>query len=115
MKFDKKIAEAIKLELEKQLSSEVFEEHLVTKKMFGGLAFMVHGKMLATASGRDGVMVMVRIGKERQDALLPASGASVTVMKGIPQKGYVDLDEEGVKALSFWIKEAIAFNDELMT
>ena len=55
--------------------------------MFGGLAFVVRGKMAITASGREGVEAMVRIGPERQEALLPRTGARVTVMRGHSRKG----------------------------
>ena len=50
--------------------------------MFGGLAFMVRGKMTVTVSSRSQELIMIRIGKEMEQQVLPKNGASVTVMKG---------------------------------
>ena len=37
----------------------------------------------------------------------------VTLMKGRLYHGYIDLDVEGQKELSYWIKLALAYNQEL--
>ncbi|PJK14896.1 hypothetical protein CO613_03435 [Lysobacteraceae bacterium NML07-0707] len=62
------------------------------KKMFGGLAFMVRGKLCIGISG-DGTEVMLRIGKANHDAALEHEGVRTTVMKGREYRGYIDLDE----------------------
>jgi len=45
--------------------------------------------------------------------VLPKNGASVTLMKGRLYHGYIDLDVEAQKELSYWIKLALAYNQEL--
>lgn len=79
-------------------------------KMYGGLAFMVNGKMCVCIGGDDGEIVMVRVGKERYDELMKRNGALPSIMKDKPIKGYIDLAEEGQKDLTDWVKLALEFN-----
>ena len=74
---------------------------------------MVRGKMTVTVSSRSQELVMVRIGKEMEKQVLPKNGASVTLMKGRFYHGYIDLDGEAQKELSYWIKLALSYNQEL--
>ena len=113
MAYSKSLAQQIRTILATELSPRVFEEDLEEKKMFGGLAFMVRGKMTVTVSSRGQELVMVRIGKEMEKQVLPKNGASVTLMKGRLYHGYIDLDGEAQKELSYWIKLALAYNQEL--
>lgn len=94
MAYSKSLAQQIRTILATELSPRVFEEEVEEKKMFGGLAFMVRGKMTVTVSSRGQELVMVRIGKELEKQVLPKNGASVTVMKGRLYHGYIDLDGE---------------------
>ncbi|KXT91324.1 MULTISPECIES: TfoX/Sxy family protein [Streptococcus] len=113
MAYSKSLAQQIRTILATELSPRVFEEEVEEKKMFGGLAFMVRGKMTVTVSSRGQELVMVRIGKELEKQVLPKNGASVTVMKGRLYHGYIDLDGEAQKELSYWIKLALAYNQEM--
>ena len=113
MAYSKPLAQQIRTILATELSPRVFEEEVEEKKMFGGLAFMVRGKMTVTVSSRGQELVMVRIGKELEKQVLPKNGASVTVMKGRLYHGYIDLDGEAQKELSYWIKLALAYNQEM--
>ena len=113
MAYSKSLAQQVRAILATELSPRVFEEEVEEKKMFGGLAFMVRGKMTVTVSSRSQELVMVRIGKEMEKQVLPKNGASVTLMKGRLYHGYIDLDGEAQKELSYWIKLALSYNQEL--
>ena len=113
MAYSKSLAQQIRTILATELPLHVFEEEVEEKKMFGGLAFMVRGKMTVTVSSRSQELVMVRIGKEMEKQVLPKNGASVTLMKGRLYHGYIDLDGEAQKELSYWIKLALSYNQEL--
>ena len=79
--------------LVKHLPDGVALSDITEKKMFGGLAFMVRGKLCAGVGGSDGMEVMLRIGKAHHDAALEHEGVRTTVMKGREYRGYIDLDE----------------------
>ena len=113
MAYSKSLAQQIRTILATELPPHVFEEEVEEKKMFGGLAFMVRGKMTVTVNSRSQELVMVRIGKEMEKQVLPKNGASVTLMKGRLYHGYIDLDGEAQKELSYWIKLALSYNQEL--
>lgn len=84
-------------------------------KMYGGLAFMVRGKMCVCIGGDDGEIVMVRVGKERYDELMKRKGALPSIMKEKPIKGYIDLAAEGQEDLTGWVKLALEFNEKLVS
>ena len=113
MAYSESLAQQVRAILATELSPCIFEEEVEEKKMFGGLAFMVRGKMTVTVSSRSQGLIMVRIGKELEKQVLPKNGASVTLMKGRLYHGYIDLDGEAQKELSYWIKLALAYNQEL--
>ena len=113
MAYSESLAQQVRAILATELPPHVFEEEVEEKKMFGGLTFMVRGKMTVTVSSRSQELVMVRIGKEMEKQILPKNGASVTLMKGKLYHGYIDLDVEAQKELSYWIKLALAYNQEL--
>lgn len=76
------------------------------KKMFGGLAFMVNGKMCLTA-GKD--RIMCRIDPNHQE-----KGCETVVMGGRVYKGYVHVYEKGID-LDHWVKLALDFNKKALT
>jgi TfoX/Sxy family transcriptional regulator of competence genes len=80
------------------------------KKMFGGIAFMVNGKMCINA-GSD--YLMVRIDPVDYEELIEKPGCSPVVMRGRDIKGFVYVDEEVLhtkKQLDYWVRLALAFN-----
>ena len=113
MAYSESLAQQVRAMLATELPPHVFEEEVEEKKMFGGLAFMVRGKMAVTVSSRSQELVMVRIGKEMEKQVLSKNGASVTLMKGRLYHGYIDLDGEAQKELSYWIGLALSYNQEL--
>ncbi|SIN67197.1 TfoX/Sxy family protein [Chitinophaga niabensis] len=75
------------------------------KKMFGGLAFMVNGKMCLTA-GKD--RIMCRIDPDHRE-----EGCETVIMGGRKYKGYVHVNENNLEtkaALDHWVKLALDFN-----
>lgn len=113
MAYSQSLAQQIRKILALKLPPQIFEEELEEKKLFGGLAFMIHGKMVLTVSSRKDELVMVRIGKEMEKQVLPRTGARTTLMRGRPYHGYIDLDIEGQKELPYWIDLALSYNQEL--
>ena len=113
MAYSQSLAQQIQKILALKLPPQIFEEELEEKKLFGGLAFMIRGKMVLTVSSRKDELVMVRIGKEMEKQVLPRTGARTTLMRGRPYHGYIDLDIEGQKELPYWIDLALSYNQEL--
>jgi len=80
------------------------------KKMFGGTAFMVNGKMCMTV--REGRM-MFRIDPETHDRVLPRDGCRTMVMGGRSYRGYVQVDADALRSkreLDYWSGLALAYN-----
>ena len=113
MAYSQSLAQQIRKILALKLPPQIFEEELEEKKLFGGLAFMIRGKMVLTVSSRKDELVMVRIGKEMEKQVLPRTGARTSLMRGRPYHGYIDLDIEGQKELPYWIDLALSYNQEL--
>ena len=113
MAYSQSLAQQIRKILALKLPPQIFEEELEEKKLFGGLAFMIRGKMVLTVSSRKDELVMVRIGKEMEKQVLTRTGARTTLMRGRPYHGYIDLDIEGQKELPYWIDLALSYNQEL--
>jgi len=80
------------------------------KKMFGGLAFMVNGKMCITV-GED--RIMCRIDPAIHDETISKSGIRTVKMGGREYKGYIHINEEVIrtkKEFDYWIELALDFN-----
>jgi TfoX/Sxy family transcriptional regulator of competence genes len=82
------------------------------QKMFGGMAFLVHGKMCVGAySGGD---MMLRCDPDRADELVTKKGARRAEMKGKPMaKGWLLIGSEGTASsedLDAWIGVALEYN-----
>ncbi len=78
--------------------------------MFGGLAFLVGGHMAVAASGRGGLML--RVDPEATDALLAKPHAQTFEMRGRPMRGWLRVDEEGVRTkrqLEPWVTRGVTY------
>ncbi len=78
--------------------------------MFGGIAFMVNGKMCITV-GHD--RLMCRIDPVLHESATRRKGARTVKMKGREYIGYVYVDEEALKSkgqFDFWLSLALDFN-----
>ena len=80
------------------------------KRMFGGIAFMVQGKMCVSAR-RD--RIMCRIDPAKHDSAVERKGCRTVVMKGREYRGYVHVDADVVKSqrdLDYWIDLSLDYN-----
>lgn len=86
--------------------------HKITeeKKMFGGLCFMVNGKMCI---GVEQERLMVRFNPELYDEVMEKEGCNPMDFTGKVMKGYVFVDIEALntkKKLEYWVKLALDYN-----
>lgn len=80
------------------------------KKMFGGLAFLVNGKMCINA-GKD--QIMCRVDPAIHDEATASEGVRTVQMQGRDYRGYIYVDETVIKTkkeLDYWIELALDFN-----
>ncbi|HYG40862.1 MAG TPA: TfoX/Sxy family protein [Cytophagales bacterium] len=80
------------------------------KKMFGGIAFMVEGKMCLTA--RDDRM-MCRIDPDLHEEVVRRDGCRTVIMKGREYKGYVFVNDDNLQSkadFNYWVSLALDFN-----
>jgi TfoX/Sxy family transcriptional regulator of competence genes len=73
------------------------------RRMFGGLAFLVDGRMFV---GVTGATLMARVGAERYRDALALPHVREMTFTGKPMKGYVYIDPPGIEedsALSAWV------------
>jgi TfoX/Sxy family transcriptional regulator of competence genes len=86
------------------------EDALTERKMFGGLAFLLHGNMSVSASRNGGLLV--RIDPADTDRALERPHASLMEMRGRTMDGWLTIAPEGVKTkreLAAWVKRSLAF------
>ncbi|HEY2253015.1 MAG TPA: TfoX/Sxy family protein [Planctomycetaceae bacterium] len=82
---------------------------IVEKKMFGGLAFLWHGRLLVGV-WHDGLIV--RLGPERASTALREPDVGKFDITGRPMKGWVLVDAGGLDSeerLAQWIDQALDF------
>ncbi len=81
---------------------------ITERKMFGGLAFLVDGKMAVAASGEGGILV--RVDPEESDTLVQETNARHLVMRGKPMRGWLRVAPESVRTkreLVSWIERGL--------
>jgi hypothetical protein len=79
------------------------------KAMFGGLAFLVDGKMFV---GVQESVLMARVGPERHLDALAVPHVREMDFTGRPMKGYVYVDPAGLaddKALGAWVQWCVGY------
>jgi TfoX/Sxy family transcriptional regulator of competence genes len=107
MPYDEALAARVRTALAKQPG-------VTERKMFGGIAFMVHRNM---ACGVASDALMVRVGADQYDKLLAQPGVRPMDFTGRPMKGflYVDANALGGRGLSTWVKRAVKYAGSLPT
>jgi len=85
------------------------DSRFLEKKMFGGLAFLLNGKM---SVGINGSMLMTRCRHDLYDEYLKKPHVREMDFTGRSMKGFLYVEPEGIEEdadLAFWIDEAKAF------
>ncbi|SRR5258706_841223 len=80
------------------------------KKMFGGLCFMVNGKMCV---GVEQKRLMVRLDPARYDEVMEKEGCKPMDFTGKVMKGFVFVDADVLntkKKLEYWLNLAMEYN-----
>ncbi|MEO9255177.1 MAG: TfoX/Sxy family protein, partial [Tepidiformaceae bacterium] len=106
--YDESLAAEVRMRLPKP--------HLEEKRLFGGLAFMLNGKMCVTVNSRPDHVMMVRVARGCQDEALKREGAKLAVMRGREMPGWIFLTEEAIgtaQDLDYWIELALNFQTRL--
>jgi hypothetical protein len=83
------------------------------KKMFGGVCFLLNGKMLV---GIWGPSLIVRLGCDEASKALTQSHVQQFDVTGRPMKGWVMVEPDGLESdgqLASWIEQAVRFVETL--
>lgn len=102
MAYDEGLAERIREVLSAQGG-------VIEKKMFGGLAFMVHGHMCCGVVADD---LMLRVGPDQHESVLAQPYARAMDFTGRPMKGFIYVEQEGLASdddLAAWIQRGLDF------
>jgi TfoX/Sxy family transcriptional regulator of competence genes len=86
------------------------EPDVSEETMFGGLVFLVGGKMSVAASGTGDLIV--RVDPEETDVLLAKPHAQPFEMRGRAMQGRLRIDAEGVRTkrqLEPWVRRGVAY------
>ncbi|HEV2922840.1 MAG TPA: TfoX/Sxy family protein [Solirubrobacteraceae bacterium] len=86
------------------------EDGLTEQRMFGGLAFLIHGNMSVSASGRGGLLL--RVDPAESDALLGKAHAGAFEMRGRPMQGWLRVDAAGLRTkrqLEAWVARGVSY------
>ena len=86
---------------------------LTEKKMFGGLAFLIKGKMLC---GVQDNLLMVRVGFAKYEEALMQKHVKKMDFTGRPLKGFIYVGPQGLKrkeSLDYWIKAGLDYVNSL--
>jgi TfoX/Sxy family transcriptional regulator of competence genes len=86
------------------------ESAVTERKMFGGLAFLLHGHMSVSASRNGGLLA--RIDPADTDAALGRPHVARMVMAGRTMDGWITVAPDGLKTkrqLAAWVKRSVAF------
>lgn len=90
----------------------VTHKNVEEKRMFGGLCFMVNGKMCL---GVEQERLMVRLDPARYEEALEKEGCKPMDFTGKIMKGYVFVDVDTLntkKKLDYWVQMALEFNSQ---
>ena len=102
MAFDSQLGDRVRLVLRRK-------RQITEKKMFGGLAFLVDGKMFC---GVIGDKLVVRVGPDQYRIALSRPHTRKMNFTGKPLTGYVYVGKQGLRTdneLASWIDRGLSF------
>ncbi|MBS1921473.1 MAG: TfoX/Sxy family protein [Bacteroidetes bacterium] len=105
MAYDMKLADRIREYLLQFPKLKIKE-----KRMFGGMVFMINGKMCINVSGQK---MMCRFDPDLTEKLAERNGYLPMIMKGKELKGYCFVEPAGFKNkkdFEYWINLCLEFN-----
>jgi hypothetical protein len=79
-------------------------------RMFGGLAFLIHGNMAVAASGQGGLLL--RVDPADTDRLVTDPAADRFQMRGRAMDGWLRIDPDGVSTkrdLQRWVTRGVTY------
>ncbi|HWH32907.1 MAG TPA: TfoX/Sxy family protein [Egibacteraceae bacterium] len=106
MAYDEALAERVR-------EAIAAREALSERKMFGGIAWMLHGNMAVGIVGED---LMVRVGPQAYESALREPHARPMDFTGRPMNGYVFVAAPGLTAdqdLAAWVARGAGFAETL--
>jgi TfoX/Sxy family transcriptional regulator of competence genes len=86
------------------------ESGLSEKRMFGGLAFLVHGNMAVSASSRGGLLL--RIDPAQAESLVKQQHVRRFEMRGREMDGWLRVDVESLETddqLRHWVNHGLTY------
>ena len=101
---------AYDVELADRLTVLLAGQGLTSKRMFGGLAFLLAGRLALAASGQGGLLV--RVDPAQAGVLLTEPGAEPFEMRGRPMTGWLRVDASAVDddaVLQSWADRGLAY------
>lgn len=107
MAYDEDLAERIRSVLQDQ-------DGLTEKRMFGGLAFLVNGNMVVSASGQGGLLL--RVHPDETDSVVREDGVTRFEMRGRAMNGWVRVDPSATASdqeLTRWVQVGVAYAGSL--
>lgn len=107
MAYSTKLADRIR-----EYLSDIQGMKIEEKKMFGGLSFMVNGKMCINVGES---MLMCRFNPDLKDDITDKTGFLPMIMKGKEYKGYCYVEPLGYKSkndFEYWVNICLDFNDK---
>jgi TfoX/Sxy family transcriptional regulator of competence genes len=102
MAFDETLAQRLRIALAE-------EDHVVEKKMFGGIAFMVRGNMTVGIIKDE---LLVRVGPDAQGKALSKPFSRMMDFTGKPMMGFIYVAAPGINTLAklkAWVKMGLDF------
>lgn len=84
------------------------EEGLTEQRMFGGLAFLIHGNMSVAASGQGGMLV--RVDPDEAEAWIDGERVAPMVMQGREMRGWLRVvADQADPELETWVARGISY------